>query len=188
MPNRPPKGPDLQVLVKPLVGWIWYGGLVLVAGAVIALWPSVDSPCRSARCGHLTFLFGVILIAGSGSLGPSRIHSSSAGWHPVGGPSTSRLSLSPEGGSPLLTLRDVEQDYATGKLDADDYHDLRATAAAEALAAIKAVDRAVAGDRSESGSGSAARRAHLRLPGMRWAVGHVLETGSRFCSACGREL
>jgi len=36
------QGLDLQVLVKPLVSWIWIGCLTLVAGTVIALWPSVD--------------------------------------------------------------------------------------------------------------------------------------------------
>jgi cytochrome c-type biogenesis protein CcmF len=36
------QGIDLQVLVKPLVGWIWYGALVLTAGSLIALWPSVE--------------------------------------------------------------------------------------------------------------------------------------------------
>ena len=36
------QGADIQVLVKPLVSWIWYGGLVLAIGTVIALWPSVD--------------------------------------------------------------------------------------------------------------------------------------------------
>jgi cytochrome c biogenesis factor len=30
------------VLVKPLVGWIWYGALVLTVGSLIALWPSVE--------------------------------------------------------------------------------------------------------------------------------------------------
>ena len=34
-------GADIQVLVKPLVSWIWFGGLVLAIGAVVALWPSV---------------------------------------------------------------------------------------------------------------------------------------------------
>jgi cytochrome c-type biogenesis protein CcmF len=34
------QGIDLQVLVKPLVGWIWFGTLILAFGAVIALWPS----------------------------------------------------------------------------------------------------------------------------------------------------
>jgi len=36
------QGLDLQVLVKPLVSWIWIGCLVLTAGTLIALWPSVD--------------------------------------------------------------------------------------------------------------------------------------------------
>jgi cytochrome c-type biogenesis protein CcmF len=36
------QGIDLQVLVKPLVNWIWLGCLILVGGTIIALWPSVD--------------------------------------------------------------------------------------------------------------------------------------------------
>ena len=36
------QGIDLQVLVKPLVAWIWYGTLVLAAGSLIALWPSAE--------------------------------------------------------------------------------------------------------------------------------------------------
>ena len=42
--NNDPKaqGVDLQVLVKPLVGWIWYGGLILIVGSLIGLWPSAE--------------------------------------------------------------------------------------------------------------------------------------------------
>ena len=36
------QGIDLQVLIKPLVGWIWIGTFLLAIGTVIALWPSVD--------------------------------------------------------------------------------------------------------------------------------------------------
>ena len=36
------QGIDLQVLFKPFVAWIWYGGLILALGTVIALWPSAD--------------------------------------------------------------------------------------------------------------------------------------------------
>jgi cytochrome c-type biogenesis protein CcmF len=36
------QGVDLQVLVKPLVGWIWFGGLILTVGAMIGLWPSAE--------------------------------------------------------------------------------------------------------------------------------------------------
>jgi cytochrome c-type biogenesis protein CcmF len=44
------QGLDLQVLIKPLVSWIWIGCLVLVAGTLIALWPSVDRR-RTAAAG-----------------------------------------------------------------------------------------------------------------------------------------
>jgi cytochrome c-type biogenesis protein CcmF len=36
------QGIDLQVLVKPLVLWIWLGGLTLAIGSLISLWPSVE--------------------------------------------------------------------------------------------------------------------------------------------------
>jgi cytochrome c-type biogenesis protein CcmF len=36
------QGINLQVLVKPLVSWIWLGCLILALGTIIALWPSVE--------------------------------------------------------------------------------------------------------------------------------------------------
>jgi len=36
------QGLYLQVLIKPLVSWIWLGCLILAGGTVVALWPSVD--------------------------------------------------------------------------------------------------------------------------------------------------
>jgi cytochrome c biogenesis factor len=36
------QGLYLQVLIKPLVSWIWLGCLMLACGTIIALWPSVD--------------------------------------------------------------------------------------------------------------------------------------------------
>ncbi|MFQ5538105.1 MAG: heme lyase CcmF/NrfE family subunit [Gemmatimonadota bacterium] len=36
------QGIDLQALIKPLVGWIWYGGLIMAVGSLIALWPSAE--------------------------------------------------------------------------------------------------------------------------------------------------
>ncbi len=41
--NQPgAQGIDLQVLIKPLVGWIWIGTFLLAIGTIIALWPSID--------------------------------------------------------------------------------------------------------------------------------------------------
>ena len=42
------QGIDLQVLIKPLVSWIWIGCLFIALGTVIALWPSIDR-ARLAR-------------------------------------------------------------------------------------------------------------------------------------------
>jgi cytochrome c-type biogenesis protein CcmF len=46
------QGIDLQVLVKPLVNWIWLGCLILVGGTIIALWPSVDRNRALAPAGE----------------------------------------------------------------------------------------------------------------------------------------
>ncbi|HIC64167.1 MAG TPA: hypothetical protein EYO91_08045, partial [Gemmatimonadetes bacterium] len=47
--NSAAQGIDLQVLVKPFVAWIWFGGVILALGTVLALWPSVDRRRRSTR-------------------------------------------------------------------------------------------------------------------------------------------
>jgi cytochrome c-type biogenesis protein CcmF len=36
------QGIDLQILVKPLVGWIWLGALILAVGSLISLWPNAE--------------------------------------------------------------------------------------------------------------------------------------------------
>jgi cytochrome c-type biogenesis protein CcmF len=40
-----------QVLVNPLVPWIWYGGLIVALGALIGLWPGAGVPTRSRQAG-----------------------------------------------------------------------------------------------------------------------------------------
>jgi len=37
----------VQVMVNPLVGWIWYGGVILTIGSLVALWPTADVRRRS---------------------------------------------------------------------------------------------------------------------------------------------
>ena len=37
----------VQVMVNPLVGWIWYGCVILAIGALVALWPTADVRRRS---------------------------------------------------------------------------------------------------------------------------------------------
>jgi cytochrome c-type biogenesis protein CcmF len=38
----------VEVQVNPLVGWIWYGGLIITIGSLIALWPAAEAR-RTAR-------------------------------------------------------------------------------------------------------------------------------------------
>ena len=35
-----------QVMVNPLVPWIWYGGLVIAIGTLIAMWPGGPIPAQ----------------------------------------------------------------------------------------------------------------------------------------------
>jgi cytochrome c-type biogenesis protein CcmF len=44
--------PDAQratftFMIKPLVGWIWYGGMIVALGGLIALWPGAGAPVRT---------------------------------------------------------------------------------------------------------------------------------------------
>ena len=113
----------------------------------------------------------------------------------------------------LLALRDVEYDYATGKLDDEDYEDLRGELAAEALQALQAEARMPVDGHSppeedearepgESDVGGypagrsldeleqeiAAYRTALRKGVFCASCGHLNEGGSRFCAQCGSPL
>jgi len=94
----------------------------------------------------------------------------------------------------LLALRDVEYDFLAGKLDQDDYRSLKSQLTAEALAALEA-------DEAARGAGAAAVdsdatieaeiarvRAGLRSGVVCAECSFTNESGSRFCSACGRAL
>ena len=41
-----PPPATFRVIVNPLVGWIWIGALIAVAGAVMAGWPALESRRR----------------------------------------------------------------------------------------------------------------------------------------------
>jgi cytochrome c-type biogenesis protein CcmF len=54
--------------INPLVWWIWYGGLVLVLGGIITMWPGDGHPAPAARRTPATY--GTAL-AGAGAAEPS---------------------------------------------------------------------------------------------------------------------
>ncbi len=96
----------------------------------------------------------------------------------------------------LLALRDAEYDYQMGKLDEADYRSLRAELAAEALAAMEAVEAEKGGGPNSRVSPApdaleaeiAAARAGLRDGTTCGACGHGNPAGSRFCASCGQAL
>lgn len=98
----------------------------------------------------------------------------------------------------LLALRDVEYDYATGKLDDEDYRHLRSELAAEALEALEleGEETREPGDSDVGGYPAgrsvdeleqeiAAYRAALREGVLCSSCGHLNEGGSQFCAQCG---
>ena len=104
----------------------------------------------------------------------------------------------------LLALRDVEYDYATGKLDDGDYSLLRGELATEALEAMRAEEARVAGmdrhdhgpadtgvplpDREDIEAEIARYRAALQAGTACPECRRVNDPGSRFCATCGVSL
>lgn len=79
----------------------------------------------------------------------------------------------------LASLKEVEYDRISGKLDDRDYQELRAQLEREALAAIAAAEGAH--DAADAGEIAADFR-------VTHSCGFVNPSGSRFCSGCGRRL
>ena len=99
----------------------------------------------------------------------------------------------------LLALRDVEYDFATGKLDEKDYKELKGEISREALAALREVeteseDRGggtappVAGGAEDLEAEIAAVREGLHKGTTCQTCGQVNADGSRFCANCGAQL
>ena len=92
----------------------------------------------------------------------------------------------------LLALRDVEYDYATGKLDDADYNALKRELAAEALTALERFDAETAagpaGAPPELEAEIARLRGGLRSGTACGACGTVNDAGSLFCAYCGTPL
>jgi hypothetical protein len=86
----------------------------------------------------------------------------------------------------LLALRDAEYDFATGKLDVDDYTALKRQLSAEALAVLQELEASEGSDLVEAEI--AAARKELEEEVRCDTCRHHNPTGSRFCGACGAAL
>lgn len=73
----------------------------------------------------------------------------------------------------LASLKEVEYDYAAGKLDEADYREMRDRLSVEALRALRAAE---------------AVRVPVAAKPVRHACGFVNPGGSRFCAGCGAPL
>ena len=85
----------------------------------------------------------------------------------------------------------MEYDFLAQKLDEHDYRSLKAELTAEALAALEADERAREGagsDEDDLEAEIATIRAGLEVGSVCVECGFSNESGSRFCSACGRSL
>jgi cytochrome c-type biogenesis protein CcmI len=92
----------------------------------------------------------------------------------------------------LLALRDVEYDYATGKLDENDYRTLKRELSAEALTALERFDAETAAGPAAAPPEMEAEIARLR-GGLQSGTtcstcGSSNDPGSRFCAYCGSAL
>ncbi|MEV4418554.1 cytochrome c-type biogenesis CcmF C-terminal domain-containing protein [Patulibacter sp. NPDC049589] len=47
-----PSGVTFQVIVSPLVTWIWIGSVLMALGALLAMWPAPDLQTRRVRAGQ----------------------------------------------------------------------------------------------------------------------------------------
>ncbi len=96
----------------------------------------------------------------------------------------------------LLQLRDVEYEYAMGKLGEEDYQALKKEISAEALAAIRAEKAEAGGPEAEDTAGAeveleeeiARVRASLAEGPFCSDCGQRNPSGSRFCAECGSPL
>lgn len=99
----------------------------------------------------------------------------------------------------LSALRDVEYDYATGKLDDQDYQQLKGELSLEALRILDGAgdgsdEGGTSGEGGEAESSDPLEREIARIrKGLREGrtcrvCAHVNPEGSRFCGRCGREL
>jgi cytochrome c-type biogenesis protein CcmF len=161
---RDPPPAQFHLLVSPLVMWIWIGGLIVFGGGLLALTPSLGTMRRRALArGVRRRLAG----AGSGGAGlqPARAgvalpvelgapgETSAAAARTVAAQRNAARARAGELADleaarevKYRELRELELDYATGKLSRGDYAQTGATLRLEALAVLDRIEALTDGD------------------------------------------
>ncbi len=97
----------------------------------------------------------------------------------------------------LKGLRDAEYDYRSGKLDEDDYRELKAEMSREALEAMEEAKAQAVESQPSDPAGLAENLLEEEIERARRGLaegrtcsecGHVNVQGSRFCAGCGHPL
>jgi hypothetical protein len=83
----------------------------------------------------------------------------------------------------FIALRDLEEDFELGKISPEDRERMREELRSEALRNLANSRRSAPGTAPAGSKGKAAERSAQRC-----TCGHAVETGARFCSACGRRI
>ncbi len=122
---------QFHLLVSPLVMWIWLGGLIVFGGGLLALSPSPGLLRRGVA------LRARVRRAGRSAAGQPAF---------AAGPAPAELAVLERAREvKYRELRDLELDYATGKLSREDYEATGAALRAEALEVLDRLER-LAGD------------------------------------------
>ncbi len=165
--KHPPPA-QFQVLVSPLIMWIWIGGLIVFAGGLLALAPSLRTARRArargfveiprarthARRGPQTDTplmdgVGVGLAEAEGAASAAAGAASDARGAATSGAEDAASDSAGPTELPALQaareakyreLRELELDYGTGKLSPEDYEATGAALRAEALAILDRIE------------------------------------------------
>jgi cytochrome c-type biogenesis protein CcmF len=112
--KHPPPA-ELHLIVSPLVIWIWIGGAIAVAGALIAISPAMRLR-RRLRTGAASGMAGRAIAAGAER--------------------EELMALEAAREAKYREIKDAELDYRTGKLSEPDYRAVDAVLRVEALAIL----------------------------------------------------
>ena len=105
------------------------------------------------------------------------------------GPGGSRNGLAADKEKLLENIRELDLDFATGKLSEEDYRDLRSRSVAEAAEVMRAIDQArgPAPEDDDIERAISAKKAQMQDRTCS-ACGAARTEGAKFCATCGAPL
>jgi hypothetical protein len=124
-----------RVIVNPLVTWIWIGGLIVLCGALVALWPGGPSR-RTVSSAHAARLGREL--GGAETIAAYPLTSGNGAGARAIDPQLASLELRKQ--AKYADIRDAELDFRAGKLSKADHALLDAELRAEALVILDQIE------------------------------------------------